>query len=130
MGPATAAAAAALAALGGADPAADELARLRQQQIDLAAQRRATAKALAREERKRKRALDLARGLSDEDLIGIIASRASAKAKAKAKAEAKGKAKAKAKAKAALAPALPAAGEAGAANEEEAAEEEAPLVAP
>ena len=126
MGPATAAAAAALAALGGADPAADELARLRQQQIDLAAQRRATAKALAREERKRKRALDLARGLSDEDLIGIIASRASAKAKAKAK----GKAKAKAKAKAALAPALPAAGEAGAANEEEAAEEEAPLVAP
>ena len=83
-----------MAALGGAAPAAAELARLRQLRTDLAEQRKANAKALAGEERKRKRALDLARGLSDEDLIGIIASRASAKAKAKAKA--KGKAKAKA----------------------------------
>ena len=70
-------------------------------QNDLETQRRATAKALAKEERKRKRAIELARGLSDEDLIGIIASRASAKAKAKAKAKGKAKGKAKAKAKAA-----------------------------
>ena len=84
------------------------LARLHAQQRDLTAQRRANAKELAKEERKRKRALEQARGLSDEDLIGIIASRASAKAKAQTKGAAKAKAKAKAKAAAGAAAAGPA----------------------
>ena len=46
------------------------------------------------EEKRRFRRMDRARGLNDEDLLAIVASRAVAKAKAKPKAKAKAKAKA------------------------------------
>ncbi len=52
------------------------------------------------EERKRQRLLDRAKGLSDDDLLMILSTRASAKAKAQAKATGSARAKATAKANA------------------------------
>ena len=46
-----------------------------------------------KEEKRRARRTDRARGLNDTDLLAIVASRAAAKAKAKPKAKAKAKAK-------------------------------------
>ena len=86
---------AAAAALG--DAAAGRRAELVQQQKDLKAQRRRLTMDLANENRKRVRLLEKAKGLSDADLMAILASRAAAKAKAKPKATPKAKAKAKGK---------------------------------
>ena len=60
---------------------------------DLAQERRRLSKELKQEERKRARRMDKARGLSDDDLMSIVAMRVTAKAKAKAKPKAKAKAK-------------------------------------
>ena len=62
-------------------------------------QRDALNKRIKNEEKKRARRIERARGLSDADLLSIMASRAAAKAaaaKARAKVKAKGKAKSKA----------------------------------
>ena len=59
----------------------------------LQAQRAAVAKAIKNEERKRKRVLEMAKTLSTDDLLGVVAARAAAKGKiAQAKAKAKAKA--------------------------------------
>ena len=49
-------------------------------------ERAALVKEIKNEEKKRRRRVDRARGLSDADLVSIITTRAAAKAKAKAKA--------------------------------------------
>ena len=64
-----------LAAFGGEDPGAANIGRLRQEEAQLNAQRKAAAKALAAAEKKRKRAMDTARSLSTQDLLEIVASR-------------------------------------------------------
>ena len=77
------------------DAVGDQVSALDAQQRDLKAQRALVQKQLKGEKKKQQRLMVKARGLSDADLLGIVASRA---AQAKAKAKAKGKAKAKAKA--------------------------------
>jgi|NorSeaMetagenome_1021524.scaffolds.fasta_scaffold01447_16 hypothetical protein len=86
---------AAAAAIG--DPAADSLADLNTRRKDLVVERRRVATAIKNQEKKRQRIVERARGLSDDTLIAIVASRACAKVKAAAKAKAKPKAKACAK---------------------------------
>ena len=93
---------AAAAAIG--DPAADSLADLNTRRKDLLAERRRVAKAIKNQEKQRQRIVERARGLSDDTLIAIVASRACAKVKAAAKAKAKPKAKSCAKAGAAAPP--------------------------
>ena len=87
---------AAAAAIG--DPAADLLADLNTRRKDLLVERRRVAKAIKNQEKQGHRIVERARGLSDDTLIAIVASRACAKVKAAAKAKAKPKAKPKAKA--------------------------------
>ena len=74
------------------------LAQLRAEHAQLQAERKRVQGQIKVEERKRRRLMEKARNLSNEDLISILGARAAAKAKAQAKAKAKGKAKAKAKA--------------------------------
>ena len=66
----------------------------------LQAQRAHLSREIRNAERKRQRMLVRAQGLSDADLLQLVAVRAAAKAKAAAKGKAKAKAKGKAKAKA------------------------------
>jgi len=70
-------------------------AHLQQRQKELLDERRRVAQELHNEARKRMRRMDRARGLSDDDLLEILRSRAAAKAKASPEAKATGKAKAK-----------------------------------
>ena len=96
--------AAALALMGGmGDPAAGRVAQLEDHRRDLQGQRRAlmkertdVQKMIKNEKKKRQRIMEKAKGLSDADLMSVIAARA---AQAKAAPKAKGKANAKAKAK-------------------------------
>ena len=95
--------AAALALMGGmGDPAAGRVAQLEAHRRGLQDQRRAlmmeradVQKKIKNEKKKRHRIMEKAKGLSDADLMNVIAARA---AQAKAAPTAKGKAKAKAKA--------------------------------
>jgi hypothetical protein len=90
-----AAIAAALAGVGpGGDPAAARVSDLEQQQRDLTAARRANARDLRNEQKKRKRLQEKARSLSTDDLQDILIARAAAGAKAKARPKPKAKAKA------------------------------------
>ena len=89
---------AAVAGIG--DVSRGELTRLEALRTQLTRQKRQIAIEIKNEERKRTRRIERARGLSDDDLLGIITARAAAKAKAKGNAKAKAKAKAKATAKA------------------------------
>ena len=114
-----AAAAAAVVAAGGGN-AGQRIRQLKAQQDQLKNQQKELAKAVKNEARKRKRLMDAASKLSNDDLAEVFGLRAEAKAKAKAKAAAKAKAKA-----AAAHAAAPAAG-AAAAEEEDEEEEEAP----
>ena len=75
------------------DEQAQRAAALEERRRALQEERKSLAKEIRNEERKRKRRLEKARGLSNDDLLEIAASRA-----AQAKAKAGGKAKAKAKA--------------------------------
>ena len=87
------------AAAGIGDASRGELTRLEALRTQLTRQKRQIAIEIKNEERKRTRRIERARGLSDDDLLGIITARAAAKAKAKGNAKAKAKAKATAKAK-------------------------------
>ena len=78
--------------------AADEFAQMVQQRRDLENQRRIVSREIYNRQRRESRLVERARGLSDAQLMQIVAQRAVGKAKAKAKAKAKGKAQAKAKA--------------------------------
>ena len=82
------------------DTNAQKLKELTDQRKQLKRERDRISSEIKKAEKKRTRDMEKARGLSDLDLLNIIASRARAKAEAKAKAKAKGKGKAKAKAKA------------------------------
>jgi len=77
--------------------AADDFAQMLQQRRDLANQRRVLSREIHNRLRRESRLVERARGLSDAQLLQLVAQRAVGKAKAKAKAKAKGKAKAKAK---------------------------------
>ena len=81
------------------DPNSTALKDLAEQRRDLRKQRDELNRQIRNEERKRARLLERARNLSNDDLLSILGSRATAKANAKPKAKgaAKGKAKAKAK---------------------------------
>ena len=101
--------AAIVAGLGANDDAsANRLTALHQQQANLAAQRRATQKLIKNETAKKKRILEKARRLTNEELLEVMVSRGAAKAKAKAKAAAKAAAVAPAAAAPAAAAAVPA----------------------
>ena len=76
------------------------LAALRQRESELLAERRLLARETKNEDRKRRRLMEKARGLSFDDLHRIVDQMALAKAKAAAKPKPKPKAKGKAKAKA------------------------------
>ena len=89
---------AAAAAMG--DPMADSLTALLSRKRQLQAESQRLQSEVRSAEKRRLRLVEKARGLSNEDLMAIVASLASAEAKAKAKAAANGKAKAKAKCKA------------------------------
>ena len=82
------------------DTNAQKLKELGDQRKQLKRERARIASEISKAEKKRARDMEKARGLSDLDLLNIIASRARAKAEAKAKAKGRGKGKAKAKAKA------------------------------
>ena len=84
------------AAAGIGDAAADEVAALQLRRKELRQERDAVSKDLRNAERKRQRLLERARGLSDDDLLALVAARAVAKGHAKAKANGKARAKAKA----------------------------------
>ena len=78
--------AAARAILEGSDDAsADAVSALEKRRAELQAERLQVKKALRNENRKRKRLLAKAKGLSDEDLMNVVIMKAAAKAKAKAK---------------------------------------------
>ena len=62
---------------------------LDQRRRDLKREQQNISKEIKLENRKRQRLLEKARGLSDTDLLSVVATRAAAKAKAKAKARAK-----------------------------------------
>ncbi|MDE0839248.1 MAG: hypothetical protein OSB41_09370 [Kiritimatiellae bacterium] len=83
-------------AAGIGDAAAGEVTALQQRRKELRHERDVVNRDLRNAERKRQRLLERARGISDDDLLALVAARAVAKSNAKAKA--KGKAKAKAKA--------------------------------
>ena len=89
---------AAAAALG--DAAGDERAAMVRRQRELKDERRRLQMDMNNANRRRGRVIERARGLTDADLLDILAARAAAKAKAKANAKAKAKAAAKGKAKA------------------------------
>ena len=74
------------------DQSAERLAELDLRRKQLAAEKEQIAKDIRNTERKRIRLMERAKGLSDSDLMAIVASRATAKAKASAKAKAKAKA--------------------------------------
>ena len=78
----------------------DGLKLLEKQRAELAQARRRLAQDIRNEERKRQRLLARAQGISDSDLLELVAVRAAAKSKAAAKAKAKAKGKAQAKGKA------------------------------
>lgn len=86
---------AAAAAIG--DASADTFEQLAQRRRELIQERSRLNQQIKLEERKRARRVERARGLTDADLLGIIAARATAKMKAMAKAKAKQKGKAHAK---------------------------------
>jgi hypothetical protein len=88
------------------DASAQRVAEVSRRLHELQNERRRAVDQQRQEDRKRQRILDRLRGVSDEDVLGILAQRlagpkAKAKPKAKPKAKGKGKAKAKAKPKAA-----------------------------
>ena len=95
---------AAMRLLGGLqDPAAERVQALSQQQRDLEHERRRllherkeVQKRLKNEAKQRKRMVEKTRGLTNSELLTILASRAQAKPRAKGAAKAKAKAKAKA----------------------------------
>ena len=89
------------AAAGIGDVAGHAVAALEERRKELRRERDAVAKELRNAERKRQRLLERARGLTDNDLLSILATRAAAKAVPKAKGKAAAKATAKAAAKAA-----------------------------
>ena len=62
---------------------------LDQRRRDLKREQQTISKEIKLENRKRQRLLEKARGLSDTDLLSVVATRAAAKAKAKAKARAR-----------------------------------------
>ena len=70
------------------DEHAERAADLRQRQKELAREKAVVVSEIRNAEKKRRRRMERARFLSDEDLGSIIASRANANAKAKAKASA------------------------------------------
>ncbi len=78
----------------------DSKAALTRQLQELQREQRRVSMNIYNEERKRQRLLDRAKGLSDDDLLMILSTRASAKAKAQAKATGSARAKATAKANA------------------------------
>ena len=80
------------AAAGFGDQDKDHLARLEQRMREMNAERELLNRELDNVQRKRVRMMERARGLSDQDLLSIIASRAVAKSAAAAKASAKAKA--------------------------------------
>ena len=94
---------AAAAAIG--DPGAQKLSELASKRVELKRERDRLYAEIRKEEKRRARDIERARGLSDDVLMNILALRACAKAKAaaakaKAQVQPKGKAKSKAKAKA------------------------------
>ena len=80
---------AAAAALG--DPGAHQQ-ELEARRKQILRERDEVRRALRNEDRKRQRLIEKAKGLSNQDLMDILAARAAAKAKAKPKAKAKAKA--------------------------------------
>ena len=74
------------------DQALEQLTDLENKKKKLCLEKQALQKDIRNAERKRLRVKEKARGLSDTDLLDILASRATAKAKAHAKAKAKAKA--------------------------------------
>ena len=77
------------AAAGIVDQSQASLQQLEQRKKELVAEREQLNKDIRNADRKRARLLERARGLSDSDLVSIMASRAAAKTKAAAKAKAK-----------------------------------------
>ena len=80
------------AAAGVVDSAQASLQQLEQRKKVLRAERDQVNKDIRNADKKRARLLEKARGLSDDDLMNIIACRVAAKSKAAAKAKAKAKA--------------------------------------
>ncbi len=79
--------AAALALIGGLpDAGADRLAALAAEKRRIADEKKRNAAEMKKEQQKRQRLMVKAKGLSDADLINVIANRGRAKAKAKGKA--------------------------------------------
>ena len=79
------------------DVAGDRVSILEEKKRELNQRKRDVQKAIRAERKRRKRVMEKAQGLSDKELLSVIATRA-AKAKAKAPASAKAKARAKASA--------------------------------
>ena len=71
------------------DASADAVNSLEQRRAELQRERMQIKKDLRNENRKRKRLLAKAKGLSVDDLLTVVTMKATAKAKAKAKAEAR-----------------------------------------
>ena len=71
------------------DASADAVNSLEQRRAELQRERMQIKKDLRNENRKRKRLLAKAKGLSVDDLLKVVTMKATAKAKAKAKAEAR-----------------------------------------
>ena len=80
------------------DVRGNRLAALKQRENQLLIERRTLLRDCKNEERKRRRLLEKARGLSHDDLHLLVGQMAAAKAKAAAKPKSKAKAKGKAKA--------------------------------
>ena len=74
------------------DASADAVKTLEERRAELQRERMQLKKDLRNENRKRKRLLSKARGLSVDDLLAVVTMKAGAKAKAKAKAGAKARA--------------------------------------
>ena len=91
--PAAAAAAALAAAADVGDVAGNRIAQLQGDARLLLAERKRISKELKNEDAKRKRLMDKAKQLSDDDLVTILGARAEARTRAAAKAKAKAKAK-------------------------------------
>ena len=77
------------------DVAGDRVNSLEEQKRELTQRKRDVQRAIRAEQKRRKRVMEKAQGLSDQELLSVIATRA-AKAKAKAPPSAKAKARAKA----------------------------------
>jgi predicted nucleic acid-binding Zn-ribbon protein len=109
------------AAAAAGDQLGNKLIELDDRKRDLKREREQVSKDLRNSQKRRDRLLEKARGLTDADLLDILAQRAQAKAKAAAaKAKPKAKPKAKAQAKAAGAAPDAAGGGGGAADEDDA----------